>query len=94
MLNLKEIEHKMELKRVEQIVFHANNKHRFKLTRNCSCCKRLISETDVKFIGETKLGVWLNCDHCGSTMVQGGDISFKGPQVALNKLNGPLPRVH
>lgn len=40
-----------------------------KIKRKCSCCKRDITEKDVKVIGETKLGIWFNCKFCHSTMI-------------------------
>lgn len=66
---------------LSQDLFHRNNKNRFTVNRNCSCCKRKITTKDVKFIGENKSGVWFNCNFCDSTMIQITKVRFKGPQA-------------
>ena len=58
-----------EVKR-EQMKFHNNHYRSFLLTRTCSGCFRQISQADILLIGESSLGIWYNCIHCGSTMVQ------------------------
>jgi len=54
----------------EHQTFHNSNKHRFNFSRKCSCCSKEINQDEMTFIGETSIGIWFNCNHCNSTMVQ------------------------
>lgn len=54
----------------QQEIFHKENKNKYTLERKCSCCSRNITEKNVMFIGQNTLGVWFNCPHCDSTMLQ------------------------
>lgn len=82
MNQIQNVIHKVEAVKLAQLTFHQLNHHRFKVDRNCSCCKQHITENNVMFIGENKLGVWFNCKNCDSTMINPTDKVLKGPQVA------------
>ena len=76
-----EVRNMVEAKHIEQLVFHNKNKHRFKIKRNCSCCKAPINENDVMFIGESKILVWFNHKVCNSTMTQ---------KISNSRLKAPI----